>query len=220
MDRITMPATLSAFRLRSRLGCRKQVVIGHRGRSATKNMRILLLLLLTQISLFAQVSIEQKNDFLDRLKSAISAGSIDDFMALAYTEGISEQLLSSSKKQAEYTMGILSPRIDQITIEWKDITEAELKEMNSELQNAGYQFNLTPVTNLIITLPAETPKDPRLPADITFGLGIQADQLYRVGTIKTKTNAIHRMVIADVSLRIIRLIQTLPQFQYERTIQF
>jgi len=32
MDRITMPAALSAFRLRSRLGCRKQVVIGHRGR--------------------------------------------------------------------------------------------------------------------------------------------------------------------------------------------
>ena len=36
MDRITMPAALSAFRLRSRLGCRKQVVIGHRGRSAKK----------------------------------------------------------------------------------------------------------------------------------------------------------------------------------------
>jgi len=83
-------------------------------------------------------------------------------------------------------MGILSPRIDQIKIEWKDITEAELKEMNNELQNAGYQFNLTPVTNLIITLPAETPKDPRLPTDITFGLGIHADQFYRVGTIKTK----------------------------------
>jgi hypothetical protein len=149
-------------------------------------MRILLLLLLTQIALFAQVSIEQKDDFLDRLKSAISAGSIDDFMALGFTEGLSEQLLSSSKKQAEYTMGILSPRIDQITIEWKDITEAELKEMNNELQNAGYQFNLTPVTNLIITLPAETPKDPRLPADITFALGIQAYQLYRVGTIKNK----------------------------------
>jgi hypothetical protein len=41
MDRITMPAALSAFRLRSRLGCRKQVVIGHRGRS-TKNMKLLL----------------------------------------------------------------------------------------------------------------------------------------------------------------------------------
>ena len=33
MDRITMPAALLAFRLRSRLGCQKQVVIGHRGRS-------------------------------------------------------------------------------------------------------------------------------------------------------------------------------------------
>ena len=33
MDRITMPAALLARRLRSSLGCQKQVVIGHRGRS-------------------------------------------------------------------------------------------------------------------------------------------------------------------------------------------
>jgi hypothetical protein len=33
MDRIPMPAALLAFRLRSRLGCQKQVGIGHRGRS-------------------------------------------------------------------------------------------------------------------------------------------------------------------------------------------
>ena len=32
--------------------------------------------------------------------------------------------------------------------------------------------------------------------------------------------AMREPLIADVSLRIIRLIQTLPQFQYERTIQF
>jgi hypothetical protein len=169
------------FRIRMSLAAR----FGQFFRQAIKYMRILLLLLLTQFSIFAQVSIEQKNDFLERLRSAISAGSIDDFMALAYTDGLSEQLLSSSKKQAEYTMGILSPRIDQISMEWKDVTEAELKEMNNGLKNAGYQFNLTPVTNLVITLPAETPKDPHLPTDITFGLGIHANQLYRVGTIKT-----------------------------------
>ena len=34
MDLTTIPAGLLAFRLRSRLGCQKQVVAGHRGRSA------------------------------------------------------------------------------------------------------------------------------------------------------------------------------------------
>lgn len=34
MDRIPMPAALLACRLRSSLGCQKQVGIGHRGRSA------------------------------------------------------------------------------------------------------------------------------------------------------------------------------------------
>jgi hypothetical protein len=43
MDRITMPAALLARRLRSSLWCQKQVVIGHRGRSAMKTMRFFLI---------------------------------------------------------------------------------------------------------------------------------------------------------------------------------
>ena len=52
-------------------------------------------------------------------------------------------------------------------------------------------------------------------------------RLQRAGAVVTARayavafpRAMREPLIADVSLRVIRLIQTLPQFQYERTIQF
>jgi hypothetical protein len=163
-----------------------RAAIGDRGRSATKYMRYLLILLLTQISVFAQVSTEQQNDFLARLDSALSKNSIDQFMHLGYTVGLSEKLLSSSHKQAETTLSVLAPRREKIIFEWRVISEQELKEMKDSLKQAGYDFNLTPVTNLKIIIPADSRKDPRIPSDITFALGLYEDQLYRVGTIKNE----------------------------------
>ena len=42
MDLTAMPSALLARRLRSRLGCQKQVGAGHRGRSAERNIAVLL----------------------------------------------------------------------------------------------------------------------------------------------------------------------------------
>ena len=179
-----MPSALLARRLRSRLWCQKQVGAGDRVRSAKKYMRYLLILLFTPISLFAQVSTEQQDDFLARLDSALVNNSTEEFEQLGYTVGLSEKLLLSSSKQAEYTLGILAPRRDKITFEWKLISEEELKEMKNSLRQEGYDFNLTPLAKLIITIPADSPKDPRVPSDITFALGIHEKQLYRVGTVK------------------------------------
>jgi len=49
-----MPSALLARRLRSSLGCQKQVVAGHRGRSANKYMRLSILLLLILGTIAAQ----------------------------------------------------------------------------------------------------------------------------------------------------------------------
>lgn len=120
-------------------------------------MRNLLILLFTQISLFAQVSTEQHDDFLARLDSALLNNSREEFEQLGYTVDLSEKLLLSSSKQAEYTLGILAPRRDKITFEWNLISEEELKKMKDSLTQEGYDFNLTPVAKLIITIPADSP---------------------------------------------------------------
>ena len=44
IDLTTMPSALLAFRLRGSLGCQKQVVAGHRGRSLLNMLRLVVLL--------------------------------------------------------------------------------------------------------------------------------------------------------------------------------
>jgi len=53
VDLIPMPAALLACRLRSRLGCQKQVGIGHWGRSAMKTTPLLLLVCVLAITAIA-----------------------------------------------------------------------------------------------------------------------------------------------------------------------
>ena len=143
----------------------------------------ILLLLVTLGSSIADVTTEQKEEFLVRFKAAVSTKSVDQYMALGYSVGIPEKLLPSIQKSAEWTLNSIEPRKDGLTYSWVDVSPAQKREMTESLGKAGHQFNLDPVVTLVITLPKDTIKDPRIPDSISPPLGLHEGRLYMIGTV-------------------------------------
>lgn len=152
-------------------------------------MRLLLPALACVLFIFSaraeEITNEQKDEFLTRLRAAVSANSADQLAALKYTKDIPDNERQILAMMDQGFLKLLHASPDSLQFGWGPVSPEMRKSFDVPVFDSPHQPSLEPEIELTITLPKDAPGTD----GVTFlsrALGVHEGRLYIVVPVPRK----------------------------------